>query len=126
MRFLIIDDEQLSGMSICNVVDHLGHESRFCLDPAEYFNTLKSWKPDAVIIDLIMPQMDGLEVAERTHSVSPRVRMVLVSGLGRKTLNDAAKTLISKGANLSGVLEKPFTILEVKRVLGQISPPATS
>jgi CheY-like chemotaxis protein len=72
-------------------------------------------KPELLITDFTMPEMDGLELARRCRALLPRLKVLSVSG----TLTEEA--LRASGIVLEGCLKKPFTpdvfVAEVRRVL---------
>jgi DNA-binding NarL/FixJ family response regulator len=66
-------------------------------------------QPDVIVLDLSMPQMDGLEVMESVHDVAPGARVVVFSGfaaetLGPETRRRGAVAFVSKGAPLEELI----------------------
>jgi len=76
---------------------------------------------DLVILDMIMPGMDGGETFDGLRALDPNVRVLLISGYG---LNGRVKEIRRQGCR--GFLQKPFTILQlsekIKSILAEESP----
>jgi signal transduction histidine kinase/CheY-like chemotaxis protein len=70
---------------------------------------------DVVILDLIMPGMDGGRVFEKIHELEPQVPVVLSSGL---SINGQAMKLIERGCN--GFIQKPFGITELGKKIREV------
>ena len=67
---------------------------------------------DCVLLDLSMPQMDGLELSRIMRSINPAVRVVLCSGYSEQY---ATERFANQG--LAGFLPKPYRIDELRRTL---------
>lgn len=80
----------------------------------DYFRARHS-EIDIVILDMIMPEMDGSEVFDELKEIDPRVKIVLCSGYSK---DGAAAALLEKGA--IAFLQKPFDLQELKQVLSQV------
>jgi len=76
---------------------------------------------DLVILDMVMPGMDGGETFDGLRAIDPDVKVLLISGYG---LNGRIKEIRSQGCR--GFLQKPFTILQlsekIKAILAEASP----
>ncbi len=70
---------------------------------------------DCVLLDLYMPEMDGLETFEKLHEINPELKIYIVSGYGE---GDVTDELLEKGA--AGVLAKPFRIRELQEVIAAL------
>jgi CheY-like chemotaxis protein len=62
MKVLIADDSLDAAKMLATVVKMLGHEAAFCMNGAEALLKAKEWLPDCIILDLSMPQLNGIEV----------------------------------------------------------------
>ena len=72
---------------------------------------------DLLLSDIVMPEMDGIELAQRCAEVSPETKVIFITGFAAVTLK------ASREAPQAKVLSKPFhlrdLVLEVQRVFGQ-------
>ena len=76
-RVLIVDDDQALSEMLGIVLRAEGYEPSFCDDGAKAFSTFKESKPDLVLLDLMLPGLDGIEVCKqiRDESVVPIVML---------------------------------------------------
>ena len=72
----------------------------------------------AVILDMIMPDMDGGAVFEQLKAINPQVRVMLSSGYA---LNEKAQGIMARGC--AGFLQKPFNIIRLSAKLKEIIRP---
>jgi signal transduction histidine kinase/CheY-like chemotaxis protein len=114
---LFVDDEKMIidvGQAILkklgyNVITATGgHEA---IDVYE-----KNWdKIDLVVLDMIMPDMNGSEVFDRIREINPDVKVMLSSGYA---LNDQAAGIMEKGCN--GFIQKPFNVNKLSVKINEI------
>ena len=69
----------------------------------------------AVMLDLIMPVMDGAETFEKIKEIDPHIPVLLASGYSRE---EQAEALIKKGAN--GFIQKPYDLATLRVKLGEL------
>ncbi|MCR4378886.1 MAG: response regulator [Rhodospirillales bacterium] len=105
-RILVIDDDKFVRTSIRAVIEGVGHEVSDASD-AEVGLSLQRANPfDVAIVDLIMPNKEGLETIRELKRDFPRLAIIAISGGGdivRKNFFQAAQLF---GADYT--LEKPF------------------
>ena len=87
-------------------------------DGAETVELLRQTRPDVLLLDLVMPRVDGLEVLRRISSESERPKVLVVSALGseevtKRALELGADFFFIKPLNLKAVLSK---ILEIRKL----------
>lgn len=77
---------------------------------------IEALQPDIVILDLILPLKNGLDVLRESHSLSPHSRFLVVSSMNEQNIIDQAKSL-------GGIeyLVKPFTREQLLSALSRIS-----
>ena len=81
-RVLIIDDESLIRRAVADYLAECGYETVTAADGAEGLARVRAEQFDAVLVDLRMPRVDGLEVIATLHAEQPDVPVVVVSGTG--------------------------------------------
>ncbi|MEY2826899.1 MAG: hypothetical protein RLZZ575_408 [Actinomycetota bacterium] len=76
-RVLVVDDDQALSEMLGIVLRAEGYEPSFCDDGAKAFSIFKESKPDLVLLDLMLPGLDGIEVCRqiRDESVVPIVML---------------------------------------------------
>lgn len=86
-RILIVDDASFMRMMLRNILTSHGHTI-----VAEAENGLKAIeayqqsKPDIMLIDLIMPEMGGIEAVKRIMEIDPKARVIICSAMGQQAL----------------------------------------
>jgi len=103
IRFLIVDDSIFARRNLARMIESFGgrvagEAGDGCTAITEYTRTL----PDLVLMDIIMPQMEGIEAAEKILRIQPLARIVMVSSVGYQENIIAA---LEKGAR--HFLQKP-------------------
>ncbi|HYV18857.1 MAG TPA: sigma-54 dependent transcriptional regulator [Verrucomicrobiae bacterium] len=111
-RILVIDDEEAIRKSLRMVLEYEGYDMIEAASGPEGIETLRRESPDAVLLDIKMPGMDGMEVLQQARARDAHTPILMVSGHGDiPTAVDALR----KGAY--DFLEKP---LETERVLAAL------
>jgi phosphoribosyl 1,2-cyclic phosphodiesterase len=104
--FVIIEDDFASAEIQKTLLEKEGHQVRVSLDAANAVDFVRQAKPDILIVDIMMPGMDGLEIVHRlrTNSDLHRMKIVVVSS---KTYSSDRDRALAMGAN--GMLMKPLS-----------------
>lgn len=76
-RVLIVEDEPIIGELLCEVLYLYEYESRCVLSGAAGIVEARNWAPDAIILDLMLPDVDGYEVC-RTLKNDPRTQGIAI------------------------------------------------
>jgi len=106
-RVMVVDDEQVVRDVTATALREGGYQvEAFSSGPAAIAHYERAWREtDAVILDLVMPEMSGRDVFRALQKVNPTVRVVLVTGF---SLNGEAQTILDEGAR--AFLQKPFRV----------------
>ncbi|MVT11641.1 sigma-54-dependent transcriptional regulator [Chitinophaga tropicalis] len=94
-NILIIDDEKSIRKTLSEILSYEGYKVDEAADGAEGFKMFKDKQYDAVLCDIKMPKMDGLEFLEKAKETNPDIPIVMVSGHGNI---DTAVEAVKKGA----------------------------
>jgi PAS domain S-box-containing protein len=111
---LVVDDVDVNRALLVNMVSHLGFETveaangRACLDTVAYR------LPDLVLLDMVMPEMDGLEVARRLRSLPGFGQTPIIAVSASASGTDIAEAM---DAGVNVFLSKP---IEIKKLMAQI------
>jgi len=82
---LIVEDETLLGNLLKQRLEHEGFNVIWCKDGEEAVSTLRTTKPDLILLDLILPKISGFELLE-TMQADPqleRAPVIITSNLGQ-------------------------------------------
>ncbi len=94
-NILLIDDEKSIRKTLTEILSYEGYKVEEAADGQEGFNLFKSKEFDAVLCDIKMPKMDGLEFLEKAKEINPDIPIIMVSGHGNI---DTAVDAVKKGA----------------------------
>src|SRR6185295_10975826 len=106
-RILVVDDEPQLTRVLRTGLKSRGYDVLAAEDGIGGFDLFQTWKPDLVITDLAMPNMDGLELCRKLRSVS-QVPIIILSAKGEEKIKVEALDL---GAD--DFVTKPFGIDEL-------------
>ena len=111
-RVLIVDDEPNILISLEFLMKREGYEVQVARDGEEGLALAGSWRPDVVLLDVMMPRKSGFDVCQaiRADTALAGMRIVMLTAKGRDT--DVAKGL-ALGAD--AYLTKPFSTQELVR-----------
>jgi DNA-binding NtrC family response regulator len=103
-RVLIIDDAQNVADTLALIFSKEGYESRVAYSAEQAIEIIAEWVPDLSIVDVVLPQMNGLELALVLKDNYPHCPVLLFSG------EEATGELVARAAldgNVFEVLAKP-------------------
>ncbi|MDC7224518.1 MAG: cache domain-containing protein, partial [Spirochaetales bacterium] len=115
-KILVIDDEKVLRMTASSILDNLGYEVLLAEDGESGLEIFREQyrSIDLVIMDMIMPKMNGKDCFYAMKEISPQVKVILTSGFSQE---EDVKELRKDG--LQGFLKKPYTTADVINVLGE-------
>jgi CheY-like chemotaxis protein len=84
-RLLVVDDNKDAAESMSMLLELWGHEVICAYDGRTALETAATYRPDAVFLDIGLPEMDGYEVAERLRELpgSSKAVLVAITGYGQ-------------------------------------------
>jgi two-component system cell cycle sensor histidine kinase/response regulator CckA len=116
-RILVVEDEAVVRELVRSALERRGHEVtvandglealRLCEDPERTF--------DLILTDVVMPQLNGAELAERVSVLRPGLRVLFMSGYTRGTVDE--RILLQPGR---AFLQKPFTVAELLQTVARM------
>jgi two-component system OmpR family response regulator len=126
-RLLVVDDEENIRFLLDVALRHLGFEVELATTGREAIDKVASTKPDLVVLDVMLPDLDGFEVCRRLRAEGSRTPVLFL------TARDATEDKV-RGLTIGGddYVEKPFSLEElvarvqaVLRRAGLAQPDAT-
>lgn len=108
-EILILEDDLVLAQTIAQLLDNCGLKTKICRRIASAYEYLKSHQPDIAIIDRVLPDGDGLEIAEYLKETSFKTKVLILS---QKAGTISRVEGLSKGAD--DYLAKPFSSQELK------------
>ncbi|HEY3201892.1 MAG TPA: response regulator transcription factor [Actinomycetes bacterium] len=108
MRVLVVDDDQAVRESLRRSLAFNGYEVELAGDGFEALDAIRASRPDAVVLDLMMPRLDGLETCRRLRSAGEDLPVLMLTA--RDAVSDRVAGL-DVGAD--DYLPKPFALEEL-------------
>ena len=118
-RVLVVEDEDTIGQVLVETLADEGYDVRRAEHGCEALDILKSWVPDLILLDLMMPVMDGWAFREAQRQLGGGVAEVPIIILS------AARETSTRAIQLGAIaaLSKPFELNDVVGAIRQWMPP---
>ncbi|CAN5214370.1 two-component system response regulator MprA [soil metagenome] len=107
-RVFLVDDEPSVREAVARALRMEGYEVDLATDGAEALAMLASYTPDAIVLDVLMPNVDGLEVCSRLRAAGDRTPVLMLTA--RDAVSDRVAGL---DAGADDYLVKPFALEEL-------------
>jgi two-component system cell cycle response regulator CpdR len=117
IRILLAEDDDAMRTYLSRALSNAGFEVIAVDRGTHALPLLENQEFDLLLSDIVMPEMDGIELAQRCAEVSPKTKVMFITGFAAVTLK------ANQEAPQAKVLSKPFhlkdLVMEVERVFGQ-------
>ena len=117
IRILLAEDEEAMRTYLARALENAGYEVVAVDRGTAAVPLLETGEFDLLLSDIVMPEMDGIELAQRCAEISPTTKVMFITGFAAVTLK------ASREAPQAKVLSKPFhlrdLVMEVQRIFGQ-------
>ena len=117
-RILVIDDEPLVRDMVRQILERAGYEVLDAPDGKVGMQRVREQVFDLVITDILMPEQEGIETIRMLHREFPQIRILAISGGGRRGKLDVLPVAEVFGAHRS--LAKPFERKELLDVVSSL------
>lgn len=117
MKFYLVDDEQSILYVLQNIIEQnfddevVGMSS----DPQQAVNEIQLRDVDIVLVDLLMPEMSGIELIQTIKNVKPQIRFIMIS-----KVQDGDMRAKAYQAGIEFFISKPLNIIEIKSVIKKV------
>lgn len=117
-RILIVDDEEMFRKASKRILERLGHAVIIASNGDQALEYYKKYSKQIsfVILDLLMPDIDGSELFENLKKINPKIKVIVSTGYTRE---EPIKELMAKGA--VGFIQKPYTMRQLASVFKKIT-----
>jgi two-component system response regulator AtoC len=95
-KILIVDDEIETCKFLGAFLEPLGYQIITALNGEEALEKIKSEEPHLMLLDIRMPEMDGIEVLEHAKTLNPRMGIIMITAVQDE---DTARQAIADGAH---------------------------
>lgn len=115
-RLLSVDDDVAVLAIINTVAAELGFEVESLSNSSRFMTTYVRIKPDLVTLDLMMPDMDGIEVVRWLGDIGCTAKVIIISGHSM-FVKITQKLAAARDGLDTTVLQKPFSVSELRAAL---------
>ena len=120
---LVVDDDPTVSDVVRRYLERADYEVTLASDGSAALDSVASRRPDLVVLDLMLPGVDGLEVCRRLREQDPDLPIVMLTALG-----DEADRVLGLSLGADDYVTKPFSprelVLRIQSVLRRASPTA--
>jgi two-component system, OmpR family, response regulator MprA len=108
MRILVVDDEPAVREAVERALRLEGHDVALAADGGQALDALNAWPADAIVLDVLMPRVDGIEACRRMRMSGDRTPVLML------TARDAVRDRVAGlDAGADDYLVKPFALEEL-------------
>jgi two-component system, OmpR family, response regulator len=108
VRVLVVDDEPSLSELLASVLRYEGWEIRTAADGSAAVRAAREFQPDAILLDMMLPDFDGIEVLRRVRVILPHVCVLFLTA--RDSVQDRVRGITAGGDDY---VTKPFSLEEV-------------
>ncbi|QQR69812.1 MAG: response regulator [Alphaproteobacteria bacterium] len=113
----VVDDQADIGAFVIEVAEGMGFDTHQSMSAAEYFDAAAQKTPDVLVLDIVMPEMDGIELVNRLEQSPHPPLVILMSGYAGQYIVPVQEKANRDGLQVIGTLEKPFRLEELQVLL---------
>jgi CheY-like chemotaxis protein len=119
LRALIVDDNRDGADALGLLVEALGHQVHVTYGGTQALDVATAFRPDVILVDLLMPDMNGNDLVMRLRQISTFAHTKIVAITGLKDEEHRTSALKS---GFDAYLVKPAKLAEIKTVLATVVP----
>jgi DNA-binding response OmpR family regulator len=116
-RLMVVDDDPNFSALIRSVGVAQGFEVCIVNQAREFKSAYCEFAPNVIVLDLVMPDMDGIEVLDYLGARASGARIILLSGTDATCLRMAGEIGARNGLAIVGTLAKPFRVADLRQLL---------
>lgn len=122
LRVLIVDDNRDGADALGLLLEALGNQVHVTYGGTQALGVATAFRPDLILVDLLMPDMNGCDVVMRLRQMPDfaHTKIVVITGL-----NDDGHKTLAKNAGCDTFLVKPAALTEIQAVLASVVPVVT-
>jgi EAL domain-containing protein (putative c-di-GMP-specific phosphodiesterase class I)/CheY-like chemotaxis protein len=119
-RLLMIDDELAICEFVGAVARKVGFEFRYAADAEEFRRLVREFAPTALVLDLNMPQVDGIELLRFLADARCKVPILVISGENARVLAATERLGTAHGLRMADALQKPILLPVLRAALEKV------
>ena len=126
-RILIADDNAQNAELLEAHLDGTGYETRLAMNGEETLAAARDWKPDVLLLDVMMPKMSGFEVCKRLRSdvQTKDIGVIIVSALDQvadieRAVDAGTEDFLTKPINKTELLLRVRALLDARQQTSEV------
>jgi DNA-binding NtrC family response regulator len=119
-RILVIDDEPAFATFLRRSGERLGHTVRIAADAADFKALYPHFKPSIVVLDIVMPDVDGIELIQWLAKTGSRAKVIVISG-ANPLYRQQAKAIGETHRLAMTSLAKPISLADLEAAFSSAS-----
>lgn len=123
-QLLIVDDDSLMRRSLAVTLDQAGYATRTAASAADALQAVRQQPPDLVLLDIGLPDMDGLETLRNLRQVAPHLPVIFVTAR-RRELDEIVGLELGADDYITKPFDMDVLLAHVRAVLRRAAPPDT-
>lgn len=120
-KLLLVDDEAGIRNLFTNVAERMGYEVTAVETVDQFLASYKTQRPSIVVMDLMMPRKDGVELLKSLADDECDLPIVLISGSDGDLLGSVQRLGLARGLDIRGVLTKPIMLDDLEATLKNVA-----
>ncbi|MHA1441265.1 MAG: response regulator [Candidatus Heimdallarchaeota archaeon] len=116
VKIIVIDDNEIIRNLMFELLTRKGYEVILASDGSSALELIEKRKPDLAIVDLVLPDIPGVEVLQKIKKLSPTTENIVITGYSS---NDNAKKILETNSAF-GLLEKPIDVDKLLEMITDI------
>ncbi len=116
-HLLVIDDEPDIARFIGTVAEGLGYEVTVTTEAEEFIDAYNKKNPDVIVVDVVMPNIDGIELVKYLAQAGCSARVLVISGYTERYLYNTKTLGEAFGLSSITAMRKPIELNQVEEFL---------
>ncbi|WP_119302513.1 response regulator [Dongia deserti] len=126
-RRLLVVDQQHAFVDFARLAaQRLGYETEVVTDPRGLAERMRAWRPHVLVIEIVLPELDGFEIVQLLTEQGFDGELVLVTAHDPRYLDLARKSAEARGLRVAASLAKPVRAAEMIQALERCAPAASA
>ena len=114
-KIILAEDDNDLRRFLVKALEKAGHEVMSFAEGASAFEEIKQTTFDLLLTDIVMPEMDGIELARRAAELDPALKIMFITGFAAVALHPD-----SKAPRDAKILSKPFHLRDLVAEVGRL------
>jgi len=116
-RLLVVDDQKDFADFVRKVAEDIGFDVTVINESLQFEATYESVDPDVIVLDIVMPDRDGIEIVQSLVQADNKASVIMVTGYNPSYARVAELMASTRGSFTIETLNKPVRVAELRKAL---------